>query len=145
MEHKNPVLLDLLDNFQLDKLPYVDFLNKDHLPETAGIYFIVDKDYKILYVGKAQNLKNRWIGHHRYDQLKTINKKINIKILWYSCKNEENALTQLENYFIATYYPVLNQTKVEAKKITPAEIELRNTLVKISKYVIIFGLEENSK
>lgn len=140
-----PVLLELPDSFQLDKLPCVEFLKKDQLPETAGIYFAVDKDQKIWYVGKAQNLRARWLGHHRYDQLKKINKKNNIKLLWYCCENNENTLTQLENYFIDKYHPVLNQTKLEAKRITPAEIELRNTLVKIGKYVFIFGYEENSK
>lgn len=62
-----PVIIELPDSFQLDKLPYVEFLKKDQLPETAGIYFAVDKDYKVWYIGKARNLKNRWFGHHRYD------------------------------------------------------------------------------
>ena len=141
----NPVLLELPDSFQLDKLPCVEFLKQDQLPETAGIYFAVDKNQKIWYIGKAQNLRSRWLGHHRYDQLKEINKKNNIKLLWYSCENNENNLTHLEIYFIDTYHPVLNTTKVEAKKITPAELELRNTLVKIGKYIVVFGYEDNSK
>lgn len=140
-----PVLIESLDSFQLDKLPYVEFLKKDQLPETAGIYFAVDKDQKVWYIGKAQNLKDRWVGHHRYDQLKKINKRSSIKILWYSCENDANTLNKLEKYFIDTYHPVLNQTSVEAKRITPTEIELRNTLVKIGKYVVIFGCEEYSK
>lgn len=140
-----PVFLEFLDSFQLDKLPYVEFIKKDQLPETAGIYFAIDKDQKIWYIGRAQNLRNRWLGHHRYEQLKKINKKSNIKLLWYSCENNENTLTQLENYFIDTYHPVLNSTKVEAKRITPAEIELRNTLVKIGQYIIVVGYEENNK
>ena len=139
------MLLELPDDLQLDILPYVEFMEKDKLPEIAGIYFAIDKNHKVYYVGKAQNLRNRWVGHHRYDQLKEINKKTNIKLSWYGCENNENTLTQLENYFIATYHPVLNQTKVEAKRITPAEIELRNTLVKIAKYVIVFGYEDKSK
>lgn len=73
-----------------------------------------------------------------------INKKNSIKLKWYKCKNNKNVLNRLENYFIDTYYPILNQTKVESKKITPAEISLRETLVKISKYIIIYGYEENS-
>lgn len=139
------VLLEGLNSFQLDKLPYVDFFKKDQLPETAGIYFVVDKNGKVWYIGKAKNLKDRWVRHHRYDQIEKINKKSNIKLLWYSCENNENNLTQLENYFIDAYHPALNQTKVEAKSFTPAEIELRNTLSKIAKYVVIFGHEENSK
>ena len=141
----SPVIIELPDSFQLDKLPFVEFLKKDQLPETAGIYFAVDNDYKVWYIGKAQNLRARWLGHHRYDQLKKINKKNNIKLLWYCCDKHEINLTQLENYFIDKYHPALNQTKLEAKRITPSEVELRNTLVKIGKYVVIFGYEENSK
>lgn len=139
------MLPELPDSFQLDKLPLVEFLKKDQLPETAGIYFVVDRDWKVWYIGKAQNLRTRWLGHHRYEQLEKINKKTHLSLLWYSCENNATTLTQLEDYFIETYHPALNQTKVEARRITPAEIELRSTLVKISKYVIIFGWEENSQ
>lgn len=134
----------MIDNFNLHSLPSVEFSQKEKLPTTAGIYFAVDINNQLWYIGKAQNLKNRWANHHRYHQLEKINRKNLIKLKWYECENHEDVLTKLENYFIDTYCPVLNQTKVEFKKITPAEICLRETLVKISKYVIICGYEENS-
>lgn len=59
------MLLELPDRFQLDELPYVEFLKKDQLPQTVGVYFAVDKYQKIWYIGKAQNLRTRWVGHHR--------------------------------------------------------------------------------
>ena len=133
------------DLFDLNELPSVDLLEKDRLPATAGIYFAVDCHNRLLYVGKAQNLNNRWANHHRYHQLEQLNKKNSIKLKWYGCKNDEETLTKLEKYFIDTYYPELNQTKVEIKKVTPAEISLRKTLAKISKYVIVYGYEENSQ
>ena len=132
-------------NFELNQLPHVEFSKKDRLPETAGIYFVVDKNQKIWYIGQAQNLRSRWVGHHRTNQIKKINAKSEVKLFWYCCEKDEDTLTQLENYFINKYYPILNQTKVEAKEITPSEIELRNTLVKISKYIVIIGFEENSQ
>ena len=135
----------MIDNFNLDELPSVELLEKERLPTTAGIYFALDSKDRLWYVGKAQNLNQRWINHHRYDQLKKINKKNSIKLKWYECENNEDILTKLETYFIDTYYPVLNQTKVESPKVIPAEISLRKTLAKISKYVIIYGYEDNSK
>ena len=136
---------EILNNFRLEQLPYVEFLKKERLPQTAGIYFAVDNEYKIWYIGKAQNLRARWIGHHRYDQLRKINQKIPLKLLWLSCNRDETTLTELEKYFIDGYHPFLNQTNIEARKIIPAEIELRNTLVKIAKYVIVYGHEINSQ
>ena len=135
----------MIDNSSLDKLPSINLLNKDKLPQTAGIYFAVDEKKRLLYVGKAQNLYKRWLNHHRYDQLEKINQKNPISLKWYECENNEEILTKLENYFIKAYYPELNQTKVELRQITPTEISLRKTLAKIAKYVIICGYEENSK
>ncbi|MBW4535055.1 MAG: GIY-YIG nuclease family protein [Pleurocapsa minor HA4230-MV1] len=134
----------MIDDFSLDKLPSINLLNRDKLPQRAGIYFAVDDKKRLLYVGKAQNLYKRWLNHHRFAQLEKINKKNTIMLKWYECENKEEILTSLENYFIETYFPELNQTKVELKRIIPAEITLRETLVKISKYVIICGYEENS-
>ena len=135
----------MVDNFNLDNLPAVKLLAKEKLPDTAGIYFAVDESDRLLYIGKAKNINKRWVNHHRYHQLEKINKKNPIFLKWYECENDEIILTQLENYFIETYHPELNQTKVKLKKVTPAEICLRKTLAKISKYVVIYGYEENSE
>ena len=134
----------MIDDFSLDKLPSINLLNRDKLPQRAGIYFAKKKKKRLLYVGKAQNLYKRWLNHHRFDQLEKINQRNTITLKWYECENKEEILTSLENYFIETYFPELNQTKVKLKRIIPAEITLRKTLAKISKYVIICGYEENS-
>ena len=135
----------MLDNFNLLDLPSVKLSEKDRLPTTAGIYFAIGSNEQLWYVGKARNINKRWVNHHRYHQLEKVNKKTPILLRWYECENDENILTQLENYFIETYHPALNQTKVESKKVAPAEIALRKTLAKISKYVAIYGYEENSE
>lgn len=136
---------EILNTFQLDRLSGIDFPKLEQLPETAGIYFVVDDNKNIWYIGKAQNIKARWIGHHRYAQLNRLNQKNHIKILWYRSENDENILTELEKHFINTYHPILNKTKVEVRQITPAELDLRNTLVKIAKYVIVYGYEGSSE
>ncbi|MEL6441296.1 MAG: GIY-YIG nuclease family protein [Cyanobacteria bacterium J06621_8] len=135
----------MIDNFDLNNLPRVKFSELEKLPHHSGIYFVVDCHQRLLYVGKAQNINQRWLNHHRYDQLEKINQQNSIDLKWYECENNDEILTQLENYFIATLYPELNQTKVESKPVNPAEIALRKTLIKISKYVAIYGYEVNSK
>lgn len=134
----------MIDNFNLDNLPAVSITKIEKLPAVAGIYFAIDSSDRLWYIGKAKNINQRWMNHHRYHQLEKINRKTPILLKWYECENDENILTQLENYFIEAYHPELNQTKVELKQTTPGEITLRKTLAKISKYVI-YGYEENSK
>ena len=134
-----------MQKFDLDRLPSVKFLDREKLPEIAGIYFAIDSNNRLLYIGKAQNIYKRWLNHHRYEQLSKINKESLVYLKWYECENNEEILTKTENYLINFYQPELNQTKVKLKKITPAEITLRKTLVKISKYVIIYGYEKNSE
>ena len=134
----------MIEKFKIDDLPEVELLNKNELPTVAGIYFAVDRNNKIWYIGKAQNIHKRWINHHRFYQLEKINKKNRIVLKWYECENKEELLSQLENYFIEYFFPALNQTKVESREITPTEILLRKTIAKISKYVAIYGYEENS-
>lgn len=135
----------MIDDFNLNNLPAVSLRETDKLPTVAGIYFAIDSRDRLWYIGKAQNINQRWKNHHRYHQLEKINRKTSIILKWYECHNDENILTQLENYFIEAYHPELNQTKVELRQIAPGEISLRKTLAKISKYVAIYGYEENSK
>ena len=65
----------MVDNFYLDNLPAVKLLAKEKLPDTAGIYFVVDNKDRLLYIGKAQNINKRWVNHHRYHQLEEIDKR----------------------------------------------------------------------
>jgi excinuclease UvrABC nuclease subunit len=89
----------MLDNFNLGNLPSVKLSEKDRLPTTAGIYFALNSSDRLWYIGKARNLNQRWINHHRYHQLEKINRKTPITLKWHECENDEHILTQLENYF----------------------------------------------
>ncbi|ERT07231.1 GIY-YIG catalytic domain protein [Lyngbya aestuarii BL J] len=125
----------------LSSLPSLSLLNKDQLPHCSAIYFLLDCENRVLYVGKARNLCARWKDHHRFEQLKKLNRKSNIKIAWLVCENNKELLDQTERYFIELYQPLLNKTPVPAKKIIPSEIALQKTLIKLSKLnVIILGI-----
>jgi excinuclease UvrABC nuclease subunit len=48
----------------IKSLPYVRFSECGFLPRIAGVYFVVDPDGSVAYVGEASNIKRRWHGHH---------------------------------------------------------------------------------
>jgi hypothetical protein len=130
----------MFSEVELLQLPSVGLPEKDRLPACAGIYVAVDSYDRVLYVGQATNLFERWKNHHRFEQLQRIHRKMPVRLLWFAYECEPKGLDEAENYFIDRYYPILNQTQVPAKQITPAEVALQTTLTKISKYVLIFGI-----
>ncbi len=44
--------------------------DRDHfLPESSGLYAVLNRQSQIMYIGKSKNLNRRWAsGHHRYPQ-----------------------------------------------------------------------------
>ena len=47
---------------------YCTLRQRNQLPSQPGIYIVTDVKDRLLYIGKATNLKHRWAGssHHRY-------------------------------------------------------------------------------
>ena len=133
-----------IKDIQLSKLPSVYLLNKDNLPSCAAIYFISDVTGQILYIGRTVNLVARWREHHRFRQLKRLNRKNQISISWLKCNNDINSLSNLETEFIEFYKPPLNWSKVVApiRRITPVETALQQSLQQLAKFnTMIFGFD----
>lgn len=80
------------------------------LPESPGVYQYYDKDGKILYVGKAKNLKKRISSYfhknHEYGKVRVLVKKI-VEIRHIVVPTETDALL-LENNLIKKYQPRYN-------------------------------------
>ncbi|WP_375494649.1 GIY-YIG nuclease family protein [uncultured Nostoc sp.] len=53
------------------ELPFVSFQERKILPASPGIYFAISSNDEILYIGRSNNLRNRWKSHHRAVQLKS--------------------------------------------------------------------------
>lgn len=97
----------------LKSLPFVSIEDRHLLPDSQGIYFVIDADDKIQYIGKVFGSKGfckRWENsrHHRYDQLIKLE---SVKIAYLETDNIES-IDQLEKDFIALYKPILNKTAV---------------------------------
>ena len=80
------------------------------LPNTPGVYQFYDVDEKILYVGKAKNLKKRvssyFSKNHEYGKTRVLVKKIK-RIKHIVVSTESDALL-LENNLIKKYRPRYN-------------------------------------
>jgi excinuclease UvrABC nuclease subunit len=105
----------LLADSKILYLPKVSLETKELLPEYSGIYYVVDENKIVWYVGKAQNIRKRWQGksHHRIYQLKQIKHK------YFDIHYENISLSQLdlrEKQQIAKHSPYLNNSPVKSKK-----------------------------
>ncbi len=59
------------------QLSKVTLQTKELLPEISGIYYVIDENNNVWYIGKAKNICKRWRGksHHRIYQLQAQKKK----------------------------------------------------------------------
>ncbi len=124
-------------------LPKVLLQAKQLLPEYSGIYYVLDEDNQVWYIGKAKNIRKRWQGkaHHRIYQLKA--QKKNFTIYYESVS--EYQLDFVEKERIEKYQPHLNSSPVKTKKIRPTETLLRETIAALADFSFILGVdtEEN--
>lgn len=126
------------------QLPHLGLKSRQLLPEQSGIYYVLDENFIIWYIGKAENLRKRWVGatHHRFYQLQKQRKQK------FSIYYELVAVSQLdgiERQRIEQYNPQLNRTKVKAQKLRPTETLLRETLNLIAPYSFVLGIESPRK
>jgi|GEM_PF-3598531 len=61
-QNKTDVVVGMLSN----SIPSLHITERAKLPPKPGIYLVYTPDHKILYIGKADNLRTRWNSHHRY-------------------------------------------------------------------------------
>ena len=80
------------------------------LPQEPGIYQYFDEKGKLLYVGKAKNIRNRVSSYFNANQhsLKTIELVQKIKDIQFTIVNSEHDAFILENELIKNYQPKYN-------------------------------------
>jgi hypothetical protein len=88
----------------LESLPCLPLEEKASFPDTPGIYIAIDSLGDIQYIGRANNIKKRWLNHHKYsDLLKLGNIRIHYKVI-----EDEKNLTLAEKQLIKHFQPPLN-------------------------------------
>jgi hypothetical protein len=90
-------------------LPQVHFIDRTLLPSESGLYFVIfeAKEQRLAYLGKAENLRMRWAGHHREPELWLLTcLGIPVDIAWIEVEKEY--LERAENFLIEVFRPPLN-------------------------------------
>ena len=91
-------------------LPREEF---DQIPEEVGVYYFMDKKGKVIYVGKAKNIRNRVLSH--FQQFGRSKRSMEFRnqisnITYELCGNELIAYL-LESHEIKKYWPPFNRSQ----------------------------------
>lgn len=106
------------ETIDLSELPHVLLDSRDSLPIFGGVYIVFDSNQKVLYVGRSENIRARWINHQRYADLKAMKcgsvclsylppQNFHIKIAWIEVKSSLHRYVA-EAVLIDWFKPVLN-------------------------------------
>ena len=92
----------------LEGLPYVgcmDIEDRRKLPQDSGIYFLIDEDETVQYIGKANNLQARWLsGHHKMRVVEILK---NPRLAYLVVPRDQ--VDDLEKELIRAYVPPFNR------------------------------------
>jgi len=96
-------------NIDISALPSVPLGNKSSLPQSSGIYFAIDSLGTVQYIGRTNNLNQRWTQHHRHYQLSEID---SVRIAYLTA--DTDLLPSIEAALIQWFNPVLNGSDIKA-------------------------------
>lgn len=88
----------------LATLPWLPLSERSAFPRQPAIYFAINSNEEVQYIGISQDPKQRWSRHHRYEQLNSIGK---VKIA-YLFVEDVTLLRSIESALIAWFQPPLN-------------------------------------
>ena len=110
--------------------------NIKNAPERPGVYRMIDEKDKVLYVGKAKNIKKRIIAYSHIDKLpvrlQQMVAQIN-KMEFVVVDNESQALL-LENEYIKKFEPKYNILLKDDKSYPYLELNLATDFPVLRKY-----------
>ena len=98
------------------------------LPTNSGVYLMRDKDNKIIYLGKAVNLKNRVSQYfHKNQKIKRIEKLVeNICDFDYIVTDTEDEALLLENNMIKKHQPKYNVLLKDDKTYSYIKVDMKS-------------------
>jgi hypothetical protein len=89
-------------------LPSLPLAERRNLPDCPAIYLVLEGT-SVLYIGRTEDLQQRWVAHHRYSQLKNNG---SARIAWLEC-TESELLPAIESALIELFCPPLNGSPLE--------------------------------
>ncbi|MBD2683227.1 MULTISPECIES: ribbon-helix-helix protein, CopG family [Nostoc] len=101
---KSKIIIEMLRG----KLPALPLSDRKKLPEVSAIYLVWSAEGKLLYIGRTVNLKNRWLNHHRLQDLALMGVD-KVFIAWFETDKER--LPEIEQTLIDNLEPTLNGSK----------------------------------
>jgi len=97
------------------QLPSLPLKSRNKLPKTPGIYFAIDSQGTIQYIGRSVDINQRWKQHHRCDQLEEVG---GVQIAWLEV-SEQGLLLDIERALIKWFDPPLNNASIAYSSTTP--------------------------
>ncbi|TXC82108.1 exonuclease domain-containing protein [Luteibaculum oceani] len=95
----------------------IDFELFNSLPECPGVYHFLNKSGKVIYVGKALNIKQRVTSHFTSKAAKSINMKLEIADIRCQLSGNELLSFLMETHDIKRYYPKYNSAQKRYTKL----------------------------
>jgi Helix-turn-helix domain len=92
-------------SINISELPFLPFSQRKQLPKVSAIYFVLEGE-KVIYIGKANKLYNRWLGHHRAGQLSDCH-----HLAWLEVRDRK-LLPEIERALISYFHPLMNRAPV---------------------------------
>ena len=106
----------------------IDESTLNNLPETSGVYFFRDKDTRIIYIGKAKNLRDRVRSYFREGPRDTKTEHLikNIDHVDVLLTENEKEAFLLENNLIKEHTPKYNVTLRDDKTYISLKLSLQH-------------------
>ncbi len=87
-------------------LPSIRLDNLEKLPEIAAIYFVLNDKEEVLYIGKTENIKQKWNSDDKQELLEVTKNAI----ITYFAVASVDILNQIETTLIEWFKPKYNIT-----------------------------------
>jgi predicted GIY-YIG superfamily endonuclease len=93
---------------QISYLPSVAFEYRQDLPAVPALYFVLNSQRDVMYIGQTNNLSTRWKGHQRAIQMQAGGYRIH----WYRIDDEQQRITT-ESQAIKYFRPPWNNSAIQ--------------------------------
>jgi hypothetical protein len=118
-QNKTDVIIGML----LSSIPSLHITERSKLPTRPGIYFVYTPDHKLLYIGKADNLRTRWNSHHKYQYF--IESSMECRIGYFTFDSIDALSETIEEFKAEPTQTTTGKALVTADQFEKLELELK--------------------